>query len=417
MWQTDLHTKNDTIYTDFKADIVNPCINGPVLFAYLGSTNFDSIRWNFGPNAIPSTANSVGPHSVVFNSLGKNNISVTAYKNGYSYSELKNNYIDVGNNIEFEISPFAIAACPNKSENIYVTGNYNYSWSPSTNLNQNIGNNVVLLLGSNTTLTVTGTHGECSTEKEIVIQLTPDNICDAIELSVGLNGPFTNICATPEADEPVPPKGSNDIIGCESQDGWCLGELEIENSVWFKFIVPYEGNFSVESPGFDDQVAIYKASTCNDLFNDNYILLAANDDFPTKKDYSAIIANLNGIEAGDTLWIQVDGSQDGVTGYFYIQINPYIINDIDVKYDSPKVNNNLISIFPNPNRGIFTLRINDMSVRTYLVNIYNVNGQKVFENRYNYNEETLNLKHMDNGLYLIEVISKNKIFKKKLIIN
>ena len=44
--------------------------------------------------------------------------------------------------------------------------------------------------------------------KEITVCITGnDDICDAISLNYGINGPFNNDCATKEETEPVPPAG------------------------------------------------------------------------------------------------------------------------------------------------------------------------------------------------------------------
>ena len=46
-----------------------------------------------------------------------------------------------------------------------------------------------------------------------------DNACNAINLSVGFNSPFTNVNATIQIGEPAIPTGT-----CTTQGNWCAGE-------------------------------------------------------------------------------------------------------------------------------------------------------------------------------------------------
>lgn len=83
-----------------------------------------------------------------------------------------------------------------------------------------------------------------------------------------------------------------------------------------------------------------------------------------------------------------------------------------------KENNNSISIFPNPSSGIvniaFEKEVSNQS--DYKINIFSLQGQKVFESNY---ENRIDLQHLSKGVYIINIVNKhNKInFNKKLIIN
>lgn len=82
-----------------------------------------------------------------------------------------------------------------------------------------------------------------------------DDICDALPLIFGANGPYNNGLATAQFGEPAPPGGN-----CNSQMAWC--ENNVTNSLWFSFIAPPSGSVSLESQGFDTQLAVYSASDC-----------------------------------------------------------------------------------------------------------------------------------------------------------
>jgi hypothetical protein len=62
--------------------------------------------------------------------------------------------------------------------------------------------------------------------------------------------------------EPSPPETEN---GCETPMEWCI-EGGLQNSVWFWFTAPPKGMVSISAKGMDNQLALYKAETCDDLF-------------------------------------------------------------------------------------------------------------------------------------------------------
>lgn len=127
-----------------------------------------------------------------------------------------------------------------------------------------------------------------------------DNVCNPIYLSMGLSGPFSNVAATTEVNEPHPPQGN-----CTGQMGWCS---DIDQTVWFYFIAPPSGKLTIHrNPNlrsWDSQMALYKASSCNDILNGNYILVAANDDF--NNGMNASLGPLD-LVPGANYWLQVDG--------------------------------------------------------------------------------------------------------------
>ena len=91
------------------------------------------------------------------------------------------------------------------------------------------------------------------------VPLDNDDACDARDLGTiapfaKITDTFSNLGATVELGEPVPPHG-----GCFTQTTWCLAVLD--NTVWFKFRVTTPGGLRIHS-GFDDfpydtQLALY----------------------------------------------------------------------------------------------------------------------------------------------------------------
>ncbi len=142
-----------------------------------------------------------------------------------------------------------------------------------------------------------------------------DDVCNAIGLSMGANGPYSNESATAEVGEPVPPAGTGGL-SCESQDGWCAGNLAIENSIWFTFMAPASGNVTIDTDGSDDdtQLAVYSAVSCQDFATGSAVLLGANDDNVdfSITEYTSLVT-LCGLTPGQTYFVQVDG-YNGASG-------------------------------------------------------------------------------------------------------
>lgn len=152
-----------------------------------------------------------------------------------------------------------------------------------------------------------------------------DDVCSAISLNLGLNGPYSNLAATVEVGEPVPPIGTGTST-CESQDGWCDLENGVDNSVWFSFVAPASGNVTVNTDGgdFDTQIAVYSAASCSAILSGLETLVGANDDNP---DYITTIFSsqlvLCGLNAGEVYYIQVDG-YNGAEGDVYVTLSEFL---------------------------------------------------------------------------------------------
>lgn len=138
--------------------------------------------------------------------------------------------------------------------------------------------------------------------------LANDDACGATPVTLG-STPFSNVNATAQANEPSPGAGT-DVSSCNSQDGWCSFELDVNNSVWFTFQAPASGCVSIVGDGFDSQVALWDVTDCNDFTT--FVEVAANDDsgddvVPTANIFSGGIIEAACLVPGRTYYIQVDG--------------------------------------------------------------------------------------------------------------
>ena len=81
---------------DFTGNPLSVYTGETVVFTDQSSDNATSWSWNFGTGAIPATASTKGPHSVVYTTSGSKTVRLTV--NG-SFSETKTNYVTVAENL------------------------------------------------------------------------------------------------------------------------------------------------------------------------------------------------------------------------------------------------------------------------------------------------------------------------------
>ncbi len=96
-----------------------------------------------------------------------------------------------------------------------------------------------------------------------------DHPCNPNVLSFGINGPFNTSTATIDEGEATSPAGDCSISGF-----WC--DNAISNTLWFSFVAPASGNVTLQSPGFDTQIALWKVTDCSNYAT--FVLVDANDD-------------------------------------------------------------------------------------------------------------------------------------------
>lgn len=156
----------------------------------------------------------------------------------------------------------------------------------------------------------------CDPDSSNVIQteviFTGDNVCDALPITVGTNGPYSTYSATVETGEPAPQTGDCNLSGY-----WCNNDLN--NTMWFTLVAPASGRISIQSPDFDTQLAFWDAPNCSSILTGGATLIASNDDDPNSflhggVDYSSFIDSITCLTPGKTYYLQLDGYFDpGVT--------------------------------------------------------------------------------------------------------
>jgi C1A family cysteine protease len=405
------------------------CVNNSVTYTDVSDGTINSYSWNFGNGASPQTANTKGPHQVTYSTPGAKTVTLTVETPNGPKIMTRENILKVNSNIFVYVPYDSLFIARGKEISLNAFGADEYSWSPNTYLlSGNTGQTVKVKPEDTITYTVTGTSGSCTDSDKITVVTLPnpinDDACNALEVNIGTNGLYTNLYATTEPGEPYPP-----LNGCKELLSWCdeygHGKNPLDNSVWFYFIATSAGKASFWATNFDNQMAVYQAETCQDLFTKNYTLIGANDDYFAPdgdidpRDYPpstfAAAIDLVNLIPGKKYWIQVDGSGGGKVGIFNL-----IISEHGLGINDAKMNKQNISIYPNPSSGLIYLKSNEPLSENINIEIYSTDGKIVYFNNFISNGQefstSIDLKSCSKGMYLIKAITSTFIDKQIIVI-
>jgi PKD repeat protein/V8-like Glu-specific endopeptidase len=422
------------------SNLDNACLAAPVKF--FDKSAFTPDNWNWSVNSHSAqfvngtNANSQNPE-ISFSSPGQYNISLTASNEYGTTKQTFNSFINVSKEIDVSyIISSDKRVCYDELINyeIIAHGAENFQWTilPDTLLTyvDMHENNEQLVISKNENSSIDstveayvvsiGSHGWCTDAVIINLSLVEpynDLIQNAQELQFGINGPFSNKCAGIQENEPVPPFGD-----CNTQLSWCdeygTGENIVEKSIWYTFTGPSSGVVSIETRGFDNQIAVYEADRYQDIISGNnqlYEVIAANDDY-NSDDYSATIEQIS-VTPGKKYWVQVDGSGGGKAGIFTIKMkaSPLTANAVHMSLTGN------LSIYPNPASDEvyidFSKDVIDIN-EPVSVNITALDGKTVYSQLLNNLREKVkvDVKNLESGIYFIRVYNEQKYFIGKLVV-
>lgn len=101
----------------------------------------------------------------------------------------------------------------------------------------------------------------------------------------------------------------------------------------------------------------------------------------------------------------------------YIYVDDLQFNGSVIGIDEISLNENNITIFPNPSNTIVTVNIDTKTDITYKLLVYDFIGKLVYEEILLNNIHTINTANWNKGVYNIQIKNKNNSLNKKLIIN
>jgi len=353
----------------FLSDFSAVCLDAP--FDLTGFSAFDPLswEWSFSPSRVTyhdGTSSSSQSPKVSLNSAVPYSVTLTVTNAAGQGALTLENYITAGSSLNLSAYPMDLTdSCLFSFNGVAVEayGADAYLWTLSEDSDDKfyIENNTVnpavikvrdgveLTESTDIELTITGIQGTCQSLLALSIPLeaqTNDNVMHAAAIAIGENGPFSNKCATVQDGEPIPPYDS-----CTGQLSWCdeysTGEDIVENSVWFSFTPEVNQKILLSSMGMDNQIAVYRTASPEDLLAGNYTLIGANDDF-TDTDFNARISSMD-VEAGRKYLIQVDGSGGGLTGTFYLTLS------VLSSTEEPSAVSDEIRVYPQPAGDVVTI--------------------------------------------------------------
>jgi len=303
-----------TPYIDFTASSKTVCADtlASVTYTFNGTGNFSNFSWNFGAGAHPKTASGIGPHKVTYSELTIVDVSLSAYLDAEEYYEQKINYVTTVDEYDIDILASSEYSCGDTIEFV-IDQPGKIIWQTENALPQYDTLHATFSLLHSQYVYAEVESGKCYDRDSIFIQYNADNICDAEKISLGVNGKYSNICASAEDNEPMP--DTLGPIACKEQLKWCP-ENGLQNSVWFELSTPPSDNIYIETSGFNSQIAVYEAESCEDVLAGNYALIAANDDYFNQNSLLYPFP----VEESKHYWLQVDGSGGGEIGEFYVNV-------------------------------------------------------------------------------------------------
>jgi len=400
---------------NFYTNLTNVCLNSSIKLYDSSLYNPSQWQWSIFPQTysfIENTNSTSQNPVVVFHDTGYYNITLSVSNEYGSDTKTKERYIKVNNSIYItaqNLPDSFFCACDLKNYKIILNGaqeylvnidNYEklkYDINEDTillNFNKEFSNSGDFIANFN----IIGKFGECTDtiSKKLKIVVPPnDDMKQAILLYPGSKVIYSNFCASAEEYEPHPP-----MINCYGYRSWCYDPSNISRSIWFKFLGPSNGKITVNTSGIDTRIAIYQANDADDLINGKYLLVAANDNTSIYNKNSS----LNDIEItpGKNYFLQVDGYKGDY-------------GNIEIELLSEG-----IEIFRNPVSGFVNLLISDFNEGDAKIEVFNIAGvliyNKIVNVKFNKNLFQLDIKNLNEGIYIVRVSLNNKIYNKKLVI-
>jgi len=408
------YTSNDTgPRALFKANKLSACVGSDVEFTFQENDPVTSWTWDFGQGASPRDTTGPGPHYINYSSVGTKTISLIVDDAGVKDTLVKHDYIHITDHINVTVLEKKITINLGDSARMIAYGADDYIWTPSTTLSSGSGDTVYVTptdVGDYSITLYGSSQGGCTGYDYIdIVSVNPplnDNMCNAILITpVGNVGTYSNTYGTTQPGEPQPP-GTH----CVTDSTWCANEDGAVATIWFKFYGPASGIARFESGGaWDNQIAVYQADSCINIGLGG--LVGANDDetasiYPAKLSVQVI--------PEFKYFLQVDGSGNTQEGTFilYFYDSPTGLEELEDALDG-------LSVYPNPARDIFHVRMQGVESGRITLQVYNVKGQLVNQGSYSdlgsefYTR--IDLSDYPAGVYHMQLIDGERILHRKIV--
>lgn len=384
------------------------CLDQTITFENKTIGEVDSFLWYFPEDTF--LTNSIDESTTLtFDDIGNKEVTLVAYKDGTKYSFTRHSAVQIVDQIYPNITVVGASDfySMGKPITLIANGGDSYQWYAEGHLSGESGRTITISPEVDSIwVKVEASMGNCFETDSVLLKMINvpyDDIEDALLLTpdVPVEG-VSNAYASVQNLEPTPTIGS-----CDTQDSWCE-EGGLQHTIWFKFVAPLTGKATINTTGFDNQIALYDATATNtwqDIVSGDpskYSILAANDDYHTV-DYSAKIEEVDGLTPGRTYWIQMDGSAGGQVGEIRITVSSTTETGIIEEEESILHVINSEKLF-----SISSAEVQDASL-----SIINSLGQVVYSSKMASGEISASGSQFTNGFYLINIRNQhlNKVYK------
>lgn len=322
-------------------------------------------------------------------------------RTGSCNSAPKNFTINVTTSPTVNITSSSASICAGQSTTLTASGGTTYTWLPGGQTTTMIA----VTPTANTTYTVTGSNGTCSSSKTITINvsttptvatsITNTTICNGTSVTVSLTGAssYTWLPTGSGTTSTLSPS-STTIYTVTGRNGVCTGA----SKTFTINVTPSPTVSSIASPTLicTGQSSTLTASGATSYtWSPSATLSSANG--------SVVVANPT-----TTTIYTITGSNGTCNKNNSITLTVSACTGIE-----NLVNSEVISIYPNPNNGMFTISTS-ASIESLNITIMNALGQTVkTETIKNSNQTTIDMSMMSKGVYYLKANTDEgtKLFK------
>ncbi len=431
LWET---TFSAAIFCAFSANNNNICIDSSTVFTDNSSGTVETYSWNFGDGASPATANTAGPHTVTYSTVGQKTVSLTVTGPEGNDTETKVDYITV--------SQQAVGGTATCDVDSICEDN-----SATVNLSGYLG--TILWQQSNDNVNWSDISG--ATSEVITTPLITEDTYFKAKLSTDYNEAYSNAVKISVKYSAIGGIATCDVNSvCESNSvtinlsgylGTILWQQSNDNVNWSDISGATTAPFTTPLITED---TYFKAKLSNDCSETYSSAIQINVKlFPVAEfNYNVdqrLVNFIDNSQNGETyFWNFGDGSTstEQQPSHSYVSNNDYsVLQKVmsvcgsdsitkQITISAVGINeigtNEIVTVYPNPNNGTFLIKYSSEEVGTIVIKLYNIEGKLMFLK--NYEKQTkvfsrdFNFQQFSKGIYQLRIIGLKTVTNKRVLI-
>ncbi|RLD29233.1 MAG: peptidase, partial [Bacteroidetes bacterium] len=310
-----------------------------------------------------------------------------------------------------ETTTFSAAGNPTGSSVVFTPANLSSDGSFTMDVNGLTGAAV-----GDYTITVTGTSTSITKNVDVVLSIN-NGLCSSVAnttFQTSTTGVIFNTISNLNTGKP---SGYSDYTAMST-------DINRESSYDLTVYANSDGNFQIityvwidwnQNCSFDDAGEQYDLGTSANIVNN-----------PTVNSPLSITVPSEALLGNTTMRVTTKYTAPGANQFptscengADAEVEDYTVNVVASLSVGENVFENF-NIWPNPNNGEFTVKLNSNSSDTIKINIYDIRGRQVFNNSYNNTSnfnEVINLGNVQSGIYLLNVSDGFRSTTKKIVVD